>query len=360
MVQSVIVVGAGIIGAATAFQLSKAGYSVRIVHAGPPDATDAAFGWINASFFLDQDHHHLRSAGIAAWHRILAEVPLGVNWQGCLCWDMQPAQMEATFAQLKALDYPVEILEGPQLRAMEPALQVVPDQALFFPSEGAAASNEIAQQLLTAAQSLGAQRISNVHVTSLKSANGRVVGVETPQGDLLADQVIVAAGTGTAALAKSIGSQVPLAPRPAYILRTNPQEKLLNHILATPHGEIRQEPSGQILMPVSVGHQGDTTKALTQSPSDAADSAMGRLRDMFGTMEQADWSQVIRAERPVPLDGLPAIGPIAEGAYVAVLHSGITLGPIVAELVCKDINGRLDNTDTAMLAPYRPDRFVVA
>ena len=66
---------------------------------------------------------------------------------------------------------------------------------------------------------------------------------------------------------------------------------------------------------------------------------------------------MIRAERPVPADGLPVVGAIADGAYVAVLHSGITLGPIIAELVAKDIAGRLDNTDAAMLAPYRPDRF---
>ncbi|EBA12716.1 fructosyl-amino acid oxidase, putative [Roseobacter sp. CCS2] len=59
----------------------------------------------------------------------------------------------------------------------------------------------------------------------------------------------------------------------------------------------------------------------------------------------------------MPQDDFPIIGPVANGAYVAVLHSGITLGQIIAELVAKDIAGRLNNTDAAMLAPYRPDRF---
>jgi glycine/D-amino acid oxidase-like deaminating enzyme len=358
MVQTVIVVGAGIIGAATAFQFSRAGHDVRIVNAGRVDATSAAFGWINASFFLNNDHHQLRAAGIAAWHRVLVDLPVPVDWQGCLCWDMDAPQMAATFAQLQALDYPVEMLTRSQVLAREPALKGIPEQALFFPNEGAASSAEIAQHFLRAAQALGAKLISNVYVSGLKTKNGRVIGIETPQGDMLADQVIVAAGTGTTAIAQSIDCNVPLVSRPAYILRTTPEERLLNHILATPDGEIRQEPSGQILMPVAVSHQSDAAEELAQTPTDAADAAIARLRDICGGLENCDWSEVIRAERPVPKDGLPIVGPVAEGAYVAVLHSGITLGPIIAELISKDITGRLDNADASMLAPYRPDRFI--
>ena len=357
MVQSVIVVGAGIIGAATALQLTKAGYRVLVVHAGGADATSAAFGWINASFFLNDDHHHLRAAGIGAWHRVLETVPVSVDWQGCLCWDMDAAEMQKTYAQLRAFDYPVEMLIAAQVKAHEPALADCPDQALFFPTEGAAASVALAQQFLSAAQDLGARLISNLHVTGIAMHGDRTVGIETAQGRMMADQVIVAAGTGTSALARSIGRNVPMVSRPAYILRTNRQEKLLTHILATPEGEVRQEPSGRILMPVSVGHQSDDAGTLSQMPDEAADAAMARLREMCRGLDDAQWSEVIRAERPVPEDGLPVVGALADGLYVAVLHSGITLGPIIAELIAKDISGRLDNADAAMLAPYRPDRF---
>ncbi|MEJ8559880.1 FAD-binding oxidoreductase [Yoonia sp. GPGPB17] len=357
MVQSIIVVGAGIIGAATALQLAKAGHAVTVVQAGGADATSASFGWINASFFLNEDHHLLRAEGIAAWHRVLQDVPAPVDWQGCLCWDMSPDVMQATYTQLRAFDYPVEIRTKEQIRVLEPALCNAPDQALFFPTEGAASSADLTRHFLRAAQARGAKLIRNLFVLGLKSRNGRVMGIETSQGDLDADQVVIVAGTGTTAIARTIDCEIPLVPRPAYILRTSPQKKVLHHILATPHGEIRQEPSGQILMPVAVGHQGDTAEELTQTPTAAADDTIARLRNVFGGLENADWTEVTRAERPMPQDGLPIVGPIADGAYVAVLHSGITLGPIIAELVAKDITGQLDNTDAAMLAPYRPDRF---
>ncbi len=358
MVQSFIVVGAGIIGAATALQLVKAGHAVKIVQAGGVDATSTSFGWINASFFLNDDHHHLRRAGIAAWHRVLQNVAASVDWQGCLFWDMSPDDMEATFTQLRAFDYPVEMIAKSQIQKREPALNAAPDQALFFPAEGAASPADLSRHFLTAAQALGAKLIRNTYVSALKTKNGRVIGIETPQGDMLADQVVIAAGTGTAAIVGSIGCDIPLVARPAYILRTAPQKKVLHHILATPQGEIRQEPSGQILMPVVPGHQSDDAEELMQTPTEAADAAIKRLHAICGGLENADWSEVTRAERPMPRDGFPIVGPIADGAYVAVLHSGITLGPIIAELAAKDITGRLDNADAAMLAPYRPDRFL--
>lgn len=357
MVQSVIVVGAGIIGAATALQLAKGGHRVRIVHGGGVDATSAAFGWINASFFLNEDHHHLRAAGIAAWHRVMESVSVPVEWQGCLCWDMDAQKQEATYASLRAFDYPAEMLTRSQVAALEPALKSPPDQALSFPAEGAASSADLARRFLAAAQALGARLVTNLPVVGLKTQGARVKGIETTQGEMLADQVIIAAGTGTPALARSVDYDIPLVPRPAYILRTTPVDKLLNHVLATPLGEIRQEPSGQLLMPVVAGHQGDCADQLTQTPTEAADATIERLRQMFSGLERVEWSEVIRAERPVPADGLPIVGPIAQGAYVAVLHSGITLGPIIAELIAKDIVGQLDNADAAMLAPYRPDRL---
>lgn len=357
MAQSFLVVGTGIIGAATAFQLTNAGHSVMVVDGGFVDATRSAFGWINASFYIDDDHHRLRAEGIRAWRRVQEGMAVNLDWQGCLCWDMSTAEIERTYAQLRTFDYPAEILDATQIEAREPNLRHCPQQALYFPNEGAVASNEIAQQFLDAAQALGAKLIRNVQVTAIKMRGDTAVGVDTAQGAILADQVIIAAGTGTSALAASMGQNIPMVSRPAYIMRTAPQAPLLSHILATPDGEIRQEPSGRLLMPVAVGHQGDDAQSLTQTPVATAESAMSRLRAVCRGLEHADWSEVIRAERPVPADNLPVVGALAEGVYAAVLHSGITLGPVIAELIVKDLTGKLANADAAMLAPYRPDRF---
>ena len=66
MAQKVMVIGAGILGAATAYELQKAGSDVTVIDSGQGGATQASFGWINASFYLDADHFRLRQQSLAA------------------------------------------------------------------------------------------------------------------------------------------------------------------------------------------------------------------------------------------------------------------------------------------------------
>lgn len=185
-------------------------------------------------------------------------------------------------------------------------------------------------------------------------AKGAVV---TSAGRFDADQVILAAGTAVSALAETMGAYVPLMPRPAYILRTSPYAHEIGTVLASPIGEIRQEPGGGLLMPVAVNHQGDTAETLEETPQEAAEAAMVRLRRLLKGADDLEWIEVIRAERPVPQDGFPVVGQLSDGVYVACFHSGITLAPVMAELMVDDLTGAGSNSAQAMLAPYRPARF---
>ena len=61
--------------------------------------------------------------------------------------------------------------------------------------------------------------------------------------------------------------------------------------------------------------------------------------------------------RPMPKDRLPIVGavPGIEGFYIAVSHSGVTLGPLWGRVVAAElIRGELDQRLTA----FRPVRFV--
>lgn len=117
MSKTVLIVGGGITGATLAYRLSKAGWAVTVLDAGRPNATQASFGWINASFYLDAHHHRLRAMGIAAWKRLLAEVELDVAWSGCLCWDMPPEQLAETHTTLQRLGYEAALLETAEIAA---------------------------------------------------------------------------------------------------------------------------------------------------------------------------------------------------------------------------------------------------
>jgi glycine/D-amino acid oxidase-like deaminating enzyme len=63
--------------------------------------------------------------------------------------------------------------------------------------------------------------------------------------------------------------------------------------------------------------------------------------------------------RPMPADGRSIVGwlPGADGVYVVVTHSGVTLGAHLARLVTAEL---VTGAAPAALAPYRPDRFTAA
>jgi glycine/D-amino acid oxidase-like deaminating enzyme len=73
-------------------------------------------------------------------------------------------------------------------------------------------------------------------------------------------------------------------------------------------------------------------------------------------MDRASVESAAVGVRPLPADGLPAVGWVRApgGLYVVVTHSGVTLAPLLAELVTREVHGSTE----PLLAPFRPDRFL--
>ena len=64
---------------------------------------------------------------------------------------------------------------------------------------------------------------------------------------------------------------------------------------------------------------------------------------------------VVIGWRPLPLDGHPVIGPspAAANSYIAIMHSGVSLGPVVGEMVSDEL---INGTSRTELSPYRASR----
>ncbi|MFT4743275.1 MAG: glycine/D-amino acid oxidase-like deaminating enzyme, partial [Yoonia sp.] len=181
----------------------------------------------------------------------------------------------------------------------------------------------------------------------------------TSVGAIPADQVIVATGVGTQVLLAGIGLSLPMLKRPGLMMRTRPIAQTIRHIIASPAQEFRQLPNGAILAPVSAGHQADTSSEIMRPPDVLADAAIIRLRAMLPDAD-LEWDQVMLADRPMPQDGLPAVGAIGPaGLYVATMHSGITLAAIMGELIMTEVLDGVSAKSADLLAAYRPQRFGV-
>ncbi|MEX0285493.1 MAG: NAD(P)/FAD-dependent oxidoreductase [Paracoccaceae bacterium] len=357
--QHVVIIGAGIIGAALASVLSHKSVRVTVLDAGAvgQKATGASFGWINASFHLNDHHFRLRNEGIAAWKRLEAAAgPLPIAWRGALWWEEQGAEFDAFHTGLQALGYDSEVLDQNAFAARAPAVAHAPDRALRLPQEAAAESGDLARTLLADAAKRGAQVFTGVEVLGIDTVGGKVSAVRTVQGSIFADTVVVAAGVGTADLLKPLGVNLPMLTRPGVSLLTHSLPPLLDHVMVAPGQEFRQLPDGRLMAPTSANHQADESDAVTEPLGDLAQQTLARLHHWLPQVDIAPQS-IALALRPVPEDGLPVVGPAGpDGLYVSVMHSGITLAAITAELATSEIAG---GDAQQLLAPYRfdPARF---
>lgn len=351
--ENITIIGAGIIGATLAFDLGRRGHAVTVVEAGLPAhaASGRSFGWINASFSLSEAHFALRVAGMAAHQRLARGVPGLHRMSGCLWWEETGAEFAATARRLEDAGYPVQRLERAQVLAREPALQNPPEEALYFPAEGWVDAAALTRALLVAS---GARVLSGV-AARIATKGGRVTGVTTDHGPIAAGQVVIAAGLGAPALLAPLGLRLPMLHRPGLLLRTGPVALRLAHILAAPEQEIRQEDDGRLLAPAAAFHQSDAGQDLSD-PFGQAEATLARMAAMLG-LAGLKAEAVMQADRPVPGDGLPVVGPVpgVEGLWLAVLHSGVTLAAIIAETLGAEITGQGED---ALLAAFRPARLM--
>lgn len=348
----VVIIGAGIMGAALARAVAGLGAEVVVVEGAgvAGGATGRSFGWVNASFYADAAHFVLRAEGIAAYRRLCRDLDLPVRFCGALSWEHSAAALVAQAEALAALGYEAEIVGAEDLGWMEPAVAGV-EGAVFFRSEAAVEAQALTRGLLS-----GLRVLSGAKVLGIETAGGRVSGVRLESGVLPADRVIVAAGVGSAALLAPLGVALPMLPRPGVIFATAPVAPVLNHVCVAPIGEFRQLPDGRILMPTAVAHQADASDHVSDRLDLLAEAACARLQAVLPGVDLR-WQEVAMAQRPVPGDGLPVIGASGpEGLFSAVMHSGITLAPVVAEILGAEVMGGV-HEKAALIAPYGVARF---
>ncbi|RWC29629.1 MAG: FAD-binding oxidoreductase [Mesorhizobium sp.] len=350
----VIVVGAGIIGASVAWHLAKAGANVTVVADSGAGgvATPNSFAWINASWGNPEPYFRLRTRSMAEWTRLAHDVPgIPLEWCGGLCWDLPPAELEAYAIEHSGWGYGIERVDRVGAARIEPNLTELPDFALHVAEEGVAEPVAATQALLVDAERRGLRVVGRTAVTALVQTNGRITGVDMSGGRIAADEVVIAAGAGSPAIAATAGLKLPIETPPGLIVHSRPYEKLLNGLVIGDRLHMRQTAEGRIIAGSDFGgaDPGMDT-AATGRELFAAMKSMLRDADRL----ELDFHTV--GYRPTPIDGFPIIGRAEglSGLYVAVMHSGITLAPAVGLFAAWEI---LDDARDPLLEPYGLTRF---
>lgn len=373
----VVLIGAGIVGAACAHALARAGAAVALY--------DRAFAGAGSSGacegnVLAWDKERTRELPLALrsaelWAELADELPDDFEYdrKGSVVVAETADDMVAarTLAEtLAAQGVESELLDAAALREAEPhSAQDLPGGVLY-PGDAQLEPRLATVALVRAAQRAGARLVTGTAVEGIeRDAQGRAAAVHTAGGRVVAGAVVVAAGVWTPAVLRSARLHVPVTPRKGHIvvLERSPvrfARKLseLGYVSAVEADDegllvamvVESTESGTVLLGSSREHRG-FDRAVDVG---VAAAVARRAARFFPVLRDLRALRAYAGLRPLSPDHLPIIGPLAgaDNVCVATGHegAGIGLAPATAELVAAWYTGA---AAPVPLEWFSPDRF---
>lgn len=372
----VLIIGAGIIGCATAYYASRAGLSVTVIERDLPASgtTSHCEGNILVS---DKELGHelaLTRYSLGLWQGELAEH--GHLWEFERKGGIIVASRESSLASLERFsssqrEYGIhsQRLDEAELRELEPNITSNALGAALYPEDSQVQPILAASHLLRLAREHGATLITHAPVTALLRDGSRVVGARTPQGDFYAAHTVNATGPWAATIGEMAGVSVPVMPRRGFVLVTEQLPPMVHHkVYAAEYVDnvgsgdaglqaspvVEGTPAGTILIGSSRERVGFDSTVSTEAIGRIARNAI----ELFPFLAHVRMLRHYHGFRPFCPDHLPVIGhdPRAPGLWHAAGHegAGIGLGPGTGKLLAQALAGE---TPDMSLDPFRPERF---
>jgi D-hydroxyproline dehydrogenase subunit beta len=361
-----VIVGGGIVGAATAGACAKTGMQVALVERDMlgGGATAAGMGHIVVMDDSEAQFELTRYSQLL-WCRIAPELPESVEYEmpGTL-WlaadDEEMAEAERKLNFYRDRNVPAHLLSAQKIAELEPNLKpglagglLVPEDAVLYPPAATL-------HLCRLAEGLGATLLLHRSVAAMGS--GRVL-LDDGQ-ELTAPYVINATG----ASAPQLGSDIPIKKRKGHLVITDRYPGYVRHqlvelgYLKSAHSvasdsvafNVQPRKTGQVLIGSSRQYGDESTNVDTQ----ILVAMLQRSAVYLPSIGSLNIIRVWTGFRAATPDKLPLIGPIGRdgSVWLATGHEGlgITTSLATGELVAAAISGR---QLPIPLDPYLPSRF---
>lgn len=362
----IIVVGAGVIGTSVAYRLARAGANVTVLEATRVGGgtSGISFAWTNSCNKSPRAYHDLNVAGMRAHAALKDEFGATPWWHagGRVEWkaEAEQADQKVKVQRLQEWDYAVEWIDRKQLLELEPEIapEAVGDAPIaWYPKDGWLDPVVYAHAMMSAARRLGAVLRTQTKVAGLVVEGGKVKGVRSEAGETFeADLVVNCTGRWSNDTIGAGVPNVPLAPTIGFLVFTPPVPSGIQRVVATPICDFRPDGAGRLMLHWGAADATVTPEIGVNPGMEQAADLVDRLLRILPGLAPLKPEAARVTVRPIPQDGLSAIGPVpgVENYYVMVTHSGATLSPALGAMAADEI---VNGTKRAELASFRPARF---
>jgi 4-methylaminobutanoate oxidase (formaldehyde-forming) len=230
----VVVIGGGVAGTSCAYHLAKFGWKDTILlerdqlTSGTTWHAAGLVGQLGATATITK----LRKYSLNLYKELekKTELSTGLKQNGAITVAsskerLQELLRQATSAQL--FDVNVEVLDKQQIKSLYP---VINDQdilgGVYMPEDGQADPVGVTNVLAKAARMEGVKIFEKTPVTKILVKNNKIIGVETSEGKIECEYVVLATGMWSRQIGEDIGVSVPLYPNEHFYIITEPMNDL--------------------------------------------------------------------------------------------------------------------------------------
>lgn len=375
----VVVVGAGMVGAACAEALSAAGVRVLVIDRDGPAGGTTASGEGNV-LVSDKEpgpELELALASRSEWDVVLDRLPervADVEWEdkgGVVVATTDPGPLKEFAAKQQAAGVDARVISPSDAFELEPLLTPRVTVGVHYPNDAQVQPVLAATAFLAAVRDRGGEVRSGVNVLGVRQSRGRVVGVETSLGDVACGAVLNACGPWAGEFGAAAGAPIQVLPRRGMILVTAPLPQCVRHkvydadyVGAVGSGDadlqtstvIESTRAGTVLIGSSRERIGFDDAVRVRVLRELARKAVG----LFPFLGDVPVMRAYGGFRPYAPDHLPVIGPDPRllGLWHATGHegAGIGLAPSTGRLITELFLGLTPHLDPG---PFRVDRPAV-
>jgi len=299
-------------------------------------------------------------------------VDFELHRDGVLCVFEHAAYMESSrrdFEALRDFGYAVPAaLGGDALRAMEPALSSTVTAGFFTPEEYHVRPESLATGYAAALARMGVTLHTGVAVRGVRTggraagrtvgrAVGRTVVLQTSDGDIEGDELLVAAGAWSGEVVAQLGARLPVQAGKGYSLTIPGEGNRVSRPVYFGESRIAVTPfDGALRLAGTMELSGINERLDARRMAAIRRGAARSFRDLLpagGT----EWVGM----RPLTPDGLPMLGrvPGQANVWVATGHAmlGVTLAPVTGEAMADLMTGAASPESMTAMTAFDPGRY---